>query len=92
MGYPCAPIDTAELHNKYFRPIVFTNAPIQGAASNIEVSAMSDMTTSSAESSARFFLQERELWESLEFDWEDWNATVEKILQQQSAQSPPDQD
>jgi hypothetical protein len=53
---------------------------------------MSDMTTSSAESSARFFLQERELWESLEFDWEDWNTTVEKILQQQSAQSPPDQD
>jgi hypothetical protein len=53
---------------------------------------MSDMTTLSEESRTRFFLEERELWESLEFDWEDWNATVEKILQQQSAQRPPDQD
>jgi len=53
---------------------------------------MSDMTTPSEESSARFFLQERELWESLEFDWEGWNATVEKILQQQPAESPQGQD
>jgi len=53
---------------------------------------MSDMTTSSEENSTRFFLQERELWESLEFDWQDWNATVEKILQQQSEQSTQQQD
>ena len=65
---------------------------MQGAASDIQVSAMSDMTTSPEESSDRFFLQERELWESLEFDWKDWNATVEKILQQQSDESPQGQD
>ena len=53
---------------------------------------MSDMTNSPEESSARFFLQERELWESLEFDWKDWNATVEKILQRQSDESPQGQD
>jgi len=49
---------------------------------------MSNMTNPSEESSDKYFLAERELWESLEFDWEDWNATVEKILQQQSTQCP----
>jgi hypothetical protein len=50
------------------------------------------MTNLSKESSGKYFLEERELWESLEFDWKDWNATVEKILQQKSAESPQDQD
>ena len=92
IGHPRAAIGDGILENTDFRPIVISDTPIQGVASGLQVSAMSDMTTSSEESSARFFLQERELWESLEFDWEDWNATVEKILQQQSAQSPTDQD
>lgn len=92
MGYTRASIHGAVLENADFFPIVITDAPLRGAVSDIQVSAMSDMTTSPEENSARFFLQERELWESLEFDWEDWNATVEKILQQQSNDSPQDQD
>jgi hypothetical protein len=46
---------------------------------------MSDMTNTSAESSDKYFLQDRERWDNLGFDWKSWNATVEKILQQQSA-------
>ena len=46
---------------------------------------MSDITKTIAESSDKYFLQEQELWDNLGFDWEGWNATVEKILQQQSA-------
>jgi hypothetical protein len=46
---------------------------------------MSDITNTTAESSDKYFLEEQELWDNLGFDWEGWNATVEKILQQQSA-------
>ena len=49
---------------------------------------MSEMTNTAAEGSDKYFLQEQERWESLGFDWEGWNATVEKILQQKSATSP----
>jgi len=52
---------------------------------------MNDMTNTSAESTDKYFLEEQEIWASLGFDWEDWNATVEKILQQQSVQSSQDQ-
>ena len=46
---------------------------------------MTDMTNTKAESSDKYFLEEQELWDNLGFDWEGWNATVEKILQQKSA-------
>jgi len=46
---------------------------------------MRKMTNTAADDSDKYFLQEQELWENLGFDWEGWNATVEKILQQQSA-------
>jgi len=46
---------------------------------------MSNMTNTSAEDSGKYFLDEQERWEALEFDWKGWNSTVEKILQQQSA-------
>ena len=45
---------------------------------------MNDMTKTNAESSDKYFLEEQELWDNLGFDWEGWNAAVEKILQQQS--------
>jgi hypothetical protein len=45
---------------------------------------MSNMTNTNAESNDKYFLEEQELWDNLGFDWEGWNATVEKILQQQS--------
>jgi hypothetical protein len=51
---------------------------------------MSEMTDSSADNSDSYFLQDQERWEELEFDWESWNATVEKILQQKLAASPGD--
>ena len=53
---------------------------------------MNDMTNSSEESTDRYFLEEQEIWESLGFDWKGWNATVEKILQQQSTQNTQGQD
>ena len=46
---------------------------------------MNDMTNRTAEAIDSYFLEEQELWENLGFDWEGWNATVEKILKQQSA-------
>jgi hypothetical protein len=46
---------------------------------------MSDITNTTAENSDKYFLEEQELWDNLGFDWEGWNATVEKILQQKSA-------
>ena len=46
---------------------------------------MTDIINTSAEGSDKYLLEEQELWENLGFDWEGWNATVEKILQQQSA-------
>ena len=53
---------------------------------------MSDITNTSTESSDTYFLEDRERWEKLGFDWESWNRTVEKILQQQSATSSNTQD
>jgi hypothetical protein len=50
-----------------------------------EEGEMNDMTNTTAEANDSYFLEEQELWENLGFDWEGWNATVEKILKQQSA-------
>jgi hypothetical protein len=52
-----------------------------------QVSEMSDLTSNSDESSDKYFLEDQERWEKLGFDWESWNRTVVKILQQQSATS-----
>ncbi len=44
-------------------------------------------TTDMAEAGIdRFYLEDRERWEDLGFDWQGWNATIEKILQRQQAQ------
>jgi hypothetical protein len=51
------------------------------------MSEISEMINSAVNDSDKYFLQEQELWENLGFDWEGWNATVEKILQQKSAMS-----
>ena len=48
---------------------------------------INDMKNTTAEANDSYFLEEQELWENLGFDWEGWNATVEKILKQQSATS-----
>jgi len=53
---------------------------------------INDTMDASTESGDKYFLQEQEIWESLGFDWEGWNATVEKILQQKSAQSRLEQE
>lgn len=45
---------------------------------------MSNTTDTQPDDDSKYLLVESEMWESLEFDWEDWNATVEKILQQQA--------
>ena len=49
---------------------------------------MSDITNTSEEGDNKYLLAEQDRWEALEFDWKSWNATVEKILQQQSATAP----
>ena len=49
-----------------------------------EMNNMNDMKNTTAEANDNYFLEEQELWENLGFDWEGWNATVEKILKQQS--------
>ena len=36
---------------------------------------MNNMMDTATESGDKYFLQEQELWESLGFDWEGWNAT-----------------
>jgi len=46
---------------------------------------MSDKTDSASVGSDKYFLEDRERWESLGFDWEGWNATIAKILQQRTA-------
>ena len=48
---------------------------------------MNDMTNTTAESSDRYFLEDQEHWEKLGLDWQSWNRTVEKILQQHSMAS-----
>jgi hypothetical protein len=55
---------------------------------------MSDITKTTAESSDdnKYFLEEQELWDNLGFDWEGWNASVEKILYQQSVMNSNKQD
>jgi hypothetical protein len=49
---------------------------------------MSEIINTEVDDSDRYFLQQQEHWENLGFDWEGWNATVAKILQQKSAASP----
>lgn len=53
---------------------------------------MSEINNTPGDSNDKYFLQEQELWENLGFDWEGWNAAVEKILQQKSAASKMDQE
>jgi len=33
----------------------------------------------------KYYLEDRERWENLGFDWQGWNATIEKIMQRQQA-------
>ena len=84
--YPCPPIDRTRLNFTDYRSIVDSWRQYS-AQIDKEVGEMSDMTNTTAESSDKYFLQEQELWENLGFDWEGWNQTVEKILQQQSSAS-----
>lgn len=53
---------------------------------------MSEMTDSAAERGDKYFLQEQERWENLGLDWEGWNTTVAKILQQKSTANPLEQE
>lgn len=46
---------------------------------------MSDETDSATAGSDKYYLEDRERWESLGFDWRGWNATIERILQQRAA-------
>ena len=48
---------------------------------------MSDKTDTATAGSDKYFLEDRERWESLGFDWQGWNATIAKILQQRSVAS-----
>ena len=48
---------------------------------------MSEIINTAVDDSDKYLLQEQEHWENLGFDWEGWNATVEKILQHKSALS-----
>ena len=45
---------------------------------------MSNKTDSATVGSDKYFLEDWERWESLGFDWQGWNATIAKILQQRS--------
>ena len=42
---------------------------------------MTDKTDSATADSDKYYLEDRERWENLGFDWQGWNATIEKILQ-----------
>lgn len=53
---------------------------------------MSDLTNSVGDSDSNYFLDEQERWEALGFDWQDWNLTVAKIIQQQALVVPSEQD
>lgn len=48
---------------------------------------MSDKTDTATAGSDKYFLEDWERWESLGFDWQGWNATIAKILQQRSVAS-----
>ena len=48
---------------------------------------MSETINTTVDDSDRYLLHDQEHWEKLGFDWEGWNATVEKILQHKSALS-----
>ena len=45
---------------------------------------MSDKTDSATAGSDKYYLEDKERWESLGLDWEGWNATIEKILRQRA--------
>jgi hypothetical protein len=49
---------------------------------------MSEIINTAVDDSNKYLLHDQERWENLEFDWEGWNATVAKILQQKSAANP----
>ena len=53
---------------------------------------MSGIINTEIDDSDKYFLQEQERWENLGFDWEGWNATVAKILQQKSSANPFEQE
>ena len=55
---------------------------------NQQAGNMNDRTDNSAQRNDSFFLDDQERWESLGFDWQGWNSTVEKILQRQAPQCP----
>jgi hypothetical protein len=46
---------------------------------------MSNKTDTATAGSDKYFLEDWERWESLGFDWQGWNATIAKILQQKAA-------
>jgi hypothetical protein len=48
---------------------------------------MNDKTDSAAAGSDKYYLEDRERWEKLGFDWAGWNATIEKILRQRAKKS-----
>jgi hypothetical protein len=48
---------------------------------------MSDNTNSATAGSDKYYLEDRERWESLGLDWEGWNKTIEKILRQRAVAS-----
>ena len=48
---------------------------------------MSDNTNSATAGNDKYYLEDRERWESLGLDWQGWNATIEKILRQRAAAS-----
>jgi len=53
---------------------------------------MSELKNITTENDDKYYLEEQELWDNLGFDWEGWNATVKKILQQQSATNSNNQE
>jgi hypothetical protein len=53
---------------------------------------MSEIINTVVDDGDNYLLHDQERWEKLGFDWEGWNATVVKILQQKSATSPVGQE
>ena len=80
------------LRGGVFQPIFPLIDSLRGIALHKKVTNMSDTTDTRPDDDTKYLLVEREMWESLEFDWQDWNATVEKILQQQARPIPQDED
>jgi len=92
ISYPCTPIDSTRLHFARHRFIFSERPSSRVQLEEQKMGEMSDMMDTATESGDKYFLREQELWESLGFDWEGWNATVEKILQQKPAQSRSEQE